>query len=368
MHLVAFDNPYPPDYGGAIDIFYKLKYLAEKKIEVVLHFFVYGRSDIDPLRKFAAEIHVYPRNKKLTNFFFVRPFIVQSRRDNELLKNLSQDDLPVLFEGIHTTYFAENLKNRKKIFLRAHNLEQDYYYGLSRVETNPFKKLFFYCEHFKLKSYEKKISPLFSSIFSVNPKEAEWFSGFNSQTFWLPVFHPFEKIEIIPETINMVLFHGNLTVAENEHAVLFLWEKVMKHLPYPFYVSGKNPSGRLKRLAQNHKQFVLKPNPTDIELEQMIRKAKVHLFYSEQNTGVKLKLLHALFRGKHIVSNRTIVDHSRLEPLVHIANSPEKMREKITQLMDDPFHADEIIDKRQKILHAFYDNRKNVQKLIEHVF
>ncbi len=28
LHIISFDIPYPPNYGGVIDVFYKLKALA----------------------------------------------------------------------------------------------------------------------------------------------------------------------------------------------------------------------------------------------------------------------------------------------------------------------------------------------------
>lgn len=38
LNIVAFDNPYPPTYGGVIDVYYKLKSLAETGLKIHLHF------------------------------------------------------------------------------------------------------------------------------------------------------------------------------------------------------------------------------------------------------------------------------------------------------------------------------------------
>ena len=45
LHIVSFDVPYPPDYGGAIDVYYKLKALHEEGIKIYLHCFEYGRGE-----------------------------------------------------------------------------------------------------------------------------------------------------------------------------------------------------------------------------------------------------------------------------------------------------------------------------------
>ena len=40
LHIVAFDIPYPPNYGGVIDVWYKLKALHAKGIKIILHCFL----------------------------------------------------------------------------------------------------------------------------------------------------------------------------------------------------------------------------------------------------------------------------------------------------------------------------------------
>jgi hypothetical protein len=39
LHVVAFNVPYPPDYGGIIDIYYKLKALSADGTRIILHAF-----------------------------------------------------------------------------------------------------------------------------------------------------------------------------------------------------------------------------------------------------------------------------------------------------------------------------------------
>ena len=40
LHIISFDNPYPPVYGGVIDVFYKIKDLHAEGYEIYLHCFV----------------------------------------------------------------------------------------------------------------------------------------------------------------------------------------------------------------------------------------------------------------------------------------------------------------------------------------
>ena len=45
LNIVSFDVPYPPNYGGAIDIYFKLETLNDLGVKIYLHCFQYGRSD-----------------------------------------------------------------------------------------------------------------------------------------------------------------------------------------------------------------------------------------------------------------------------------------------------------------------------------
>ena len=43
LHLISFDVPFPANYGGVIDVFYKINSLHKIGIQVILHCFQYGR-------------------------------------------------------------------------------------------------------------------------------------------------------------------------------------------------------------------------------------------------------------------------------------------------------------------------------------
>jgi hypothetical protein len=44
LHIISFDVPYPANYGGVIDIYYKLKALKKQGIKIHLHCYGYGRT------------------------------------------------------------------------------------------------------------------------------------------------------------------------------------------------------------------------------------------------------------------------------------------------------------------------------------
>jgi hypothetical protein len=116
--------PYPADYGGAIDVFYKLEALYKLGVLIHLHCFDYGRGREPELEKYCASVDYYERflgHKGISNII---PYIVASRRNEQLLQRLLQDDHPILMEGIHCTYLLLDARfNSRRCFIRLHNVE-----------------------------------------------------------------------------------------------------------------------------------------------------------------------------------------------------------------------------------------------------
>ena len=157
LHIIAFDIPYPPNYGGVIDVFYKLKALHRKGIRIKLHCFEYpGRDRSEKLLEYCAEVHYYPRLLGLNSALSFKPYIVSSRRSKEMLEKLMQDDYPILFEGLHSCYYLadKRLKDRVKIY-RESNIEHQYYYNLFKVCKNLFSKIYFLGASCKLRFYQR---------------------------------------------------------------------------------------------------------------------------------------------------------------------------------------------------------------------
>ncbi|MFM7900589.1 MAG: glycosyltransferase family 1 protein, partial [Bacteroidota bacterium] len=147
IHVVSFDVPYPPTYGGVIDVYYKIKALHAKGVKVHLHCFQYGREESTHLESLCEEVKYYPRNVSRAQLFTKLPYIVISRNSEKLIQELANDNYPILFEGLHTCGMLDDprLDGRFKM-VRTHNVESDYYRSLAKVERNVFKRYYFHNE------------------------------------------------------------------------------------------------------------------------------------------------------------------------------------------------------------------------------
>ncbi|MEE4196091.1 MAG: glycosyltransferase family 1 protein [Bacteroidales bacterium] len=363
LHIVSFAIPYPPDYGGIIDVFYKIKALWKNNIEIILHCFDYDRSRNDELLNYCKEVHYYPRKRSLFYFFSLKPFIVRSRANKTLLKRLLKDDYPVLFEGLHSSFYTDQLINiNRTVILRAHNVEYNYYQGLAGGESHILKKFYYYLEAIKIKNYEKKVIQKLV-LAAISPSDYQYFHAINPNTIYLPVFHSNDQVHSKPGRGNFILFHGNLSVNENISAVKYILKNICSNTDYPFIIAGKNPPRKLIQVITKHNNVELIQDPSEKTMKNLIRDAHIHLLITFQDTGIKLKLINALFGGRFCLANPAMVKNTPLEPFVHIADTPQQFVSEIHQLMKHPFTEDQLNNREHSLL-KIVNNHLNAQKLI----
>jgi Glycosyl transferases group 1 len=369
LHIVCHDVPYPPDYGGVFDLYYKIRTLHEQGIKILLHCFTSGRDEQPILNTFCEEVYYYPRKIGHKGFSHQLPYIVCSRSSPELLDRLLQDNYPILLEGVHCTYLTQdNRFAKRKILLRLHNVESVYYKQLAKSSSSWFKKIYYLWESAVLRKYEKRIAsnwPLLAVTQSDADLAAITYQSENIRV--VPVFLPFQQIESPQGTGCYCLYHGNLSVDENEKAVIWLLENVFSGLSVPFLVAGKNPGNRLQRAVAKYKNCCMVSDPSDQELKDIISKAQLHVIPSFNRTGVKLKLLNALFNGRHCIVNEEAVDGTGLKEFCHMARGADEFRRLIETMYERPFTFLDLQCRREKLL-GQYNNLVSADLLIKQIW
>lgn len=335
IHVVAFQQPFPPSYGGAIDMYFRIKALHDLGLHVILHTYRYGErlTPSNELKEISSEICYYKRHTGWKSQLSTLPYIVYSRRNDCLLENLCRDDAPILFEGLHTTFYLNHprLRSRFKI-VRAHNIEHEYYKALALAPGKISDRMFFALEACKLKAYEKILRHA-DLIAPLNHNEMSHFMAKFPETpvHFTPVFFD-ETPAKVSGNGNYVLYHGNLTVAENVKAAKWIIENIATAMPgTQFIIAGKQPPAILSHAVRKTPNVKLISSPDNAEMTNLIDKAKVHLLITFQATGVKLKLLNVLLRRGKVVANSLMVSGTGLECLCNIGNSPEDIAKLIRQ-------------------------------------
>lgn len=365
LHIVCLDVPFPVDYGGVFDLFYKIVSLHKQGVKIHLHCFEYGRGQQEELNKYCESVHYYPRRQGHKGFSFRIPYIVSSRINETLMTRLLADDHPILLEGIHCSWpLMDPRFAGRKMVLRLHNVEYRYYSQLARSTWSPYRKLYYWHESRLLRSYEKQIAAK-AEILAVTDTDAAIYRKELGATNCrvLPVFLPFKEVNSKEGVGCFCLYHGNLSVPENDKAATYLLEEVFNDINIPLVIAGKSPSPALEKLAHRQQHTCLVGNPGWDEMQDMITKAQINIIPSFVNTGIKLKLLNVLYNGRHCVVNDETVKGTGLEAACHSGMNAAALKSLIVQLYHQPYGEEEI-RLRKLLLEAQFQNERNAQRLI----
>lgn len=366
LHVIAFDVPYPANYGGVIDVFYRVKALSEAGVKVHLHCFEYGRGKADVLDR-CHEVKYYKRDISFWKQFSRQPYVVASRRSEALVRDLLKDHYPILCEGLHTTAVLNDprLRNRK-VYVRAHNVEHDYYRLLAESEPRFWKRWFYRVEARKLKRYEPVLRKA-AGIFAITQLDTDYFNAHYGRAMLVPGFSALSKVCSEKGRGIYVLYHGNLSVAENKKAAEWLVENVFSELDIPCVVAGLNPPDDLRKRCRRYSNVRLVGNPEDAVMIDLIRNAQVNVMVTWQPTGLKLKLLNALYNGRFCLVNDDMVRGTLLYRLCVLSETPEQFVAEIKRLMEQDF-TEEDIEERDEALRELYQNEHNAELIINAIF
>jgi hypothetical protein len=367
LHIITLDIPFPPDYGGMIDTYNRIRILHELGISIHLHCFEYGRLHPKELTEICDTIYYYKRRPSLLSIWSSVPGIIKSRNSNKLLIALMGDRHPILFDGLHTTFLLNNpaLSDRKKI-VRAHNIEHEYYFNLARLETNIFKKLHFYVESVRLKRYEKVLVNA-DFVVPVSDTDFSYFSEKYNNAIQIRPFHPFKNVESIPGSGNYIIYHGNLSIKENEAVVERLVRNVFSQVDIKFIIAGRGPSSNLINLVKRFPSIRIIPNPDNYTINDLIKNAHIQLMLSATTHGFKVKPLIAVFSGRHCVVNSNMIHGTGLEEICIVLNSEDELATRLKDLMDKEFTT-EMIKKRKIFLSGIYNITENGKRLVDLIF
>lgn len=365
VHIVCLDAPAPPDYGGAIDMYYKMVALAQKGKRLILHYFDYKKGrNIESLKPYCYQLYSYERSPISKSFLSGLPYIVSSRINQKLIDTLNKDDHPVIVEGIHCTGIISFLRNKnRKIIVRVHNDEAEYYKQLVKTEKSFLKRLYLRRESRLLARYQHTLPKdvIYAALSKTDNTVLKDNYGLRDVRF-LPSFTSWQKLSLPAGLGKYCLYHGNMSVSENEAAAQWLIEHVFSKMECPFIIAGKNISEQLKKRGNGSSNISFSNNPSMEEMNSLISEAQIHVLPSMNNTGVKLKVVHALFEGRFCITNNAGVAGSSLEGLVHIANTPEETRQRIKALFTQPLTQEET--SKRGAAQKIYNNSDNAALLI----
>jgi hypothetical protein len=144
-----------------------------------------------------------------------------------------------------------------------------------------------------------------------------------------------------------LLYHGNLSVAENQNVVKYLLKHWQNDFP-PLYIAGKS--------AHAFSSLVRTPNiqlfdqVEEKQLNQLIKHAKANLMLTFQPTGFKLKLINSLLLGGFCIANEQMLSGTTLQNTCLVAQNWEQLTEHITAIGNANWGAKEEQTRQEALL------------------
>ncbi|MBB6371329.1 hypothetical protein [Chryseobacterium shigense] len=368
LHLISFNYPYPPSYGGIIDVYYKIRALADIGIKIHLHCFVdHIPETIDQeIESITENVFFYKKKKNPFYYFSSVPFAAAIRTSDDLFENLKTIKAPILFEGLQTTQIISRLKNKdQKLYLRYHNNEFEYYKGLSSSEKNIFKKIIYKIESLKFSGYQKRILKEFEGVFCLSEKEFHDVESYSKNAHLIHIFHGNKSVKHLDKKGNYFLFHGDLSISDNKRA-LEETINIFKTLPRHKLVVASDRAGEdLKKKIKSIENISIVPIETSENLNKLFENAHANILLSYQNSGTKVKLFNALYNSRYIIVNQNITDDKTLMGLCHFGTTSNEIRQLINETASQDYNEYET---RKEVLEKNYSDNANAEEISKIIF
>lgn len=365
LHIISFNYPHPPSYGGLIDVYYKIKALSELGIRIHLHCFVdHIPVKIDAEMKAITEnVFFYKKKKNPFLYFCSTPFAAAIRNSRVLLQNLEAMKAPILFEGLQTTSILNQLKSKEhKLYLRLHNNEAEYYKGLSSSEKNLFKKLIYRIEALKYKGYQEKRLKEFQCVFCLSEKEYHETENLSHNAKLIHIFHGNQSVKTLSAKGDYFLFHGDLSISDNKRALDEAID-LFKGLPrYRLVVASDRATEDIRRKIEGIENISLVPIETTDNLHQLLGNAHANILLSYQKSGTKVKLFNALYNSRFVIINENITDDESLINVCLIGTNRQEIRQHIINVAEKDYDGNES---RKFVLEKDYSDSVKAEEMME---
>ena len=334
MTIVAMEIPYPPIHGGRVDVWRRVKMLAEQGTEIQL--VCWSRETPNPdslnvIHQYVKDFYpiIYQRGldaciRRVFDLFSypleVTSRIVRGEKWKRLLDSVGcfQPDV-ILCDQIHSGWVASRLSKALEIpmIVRSHNIEHLHYRYYLQCARG-YQKLVRLLSLNHLEKYEKSLLKQSLAFYDISKDDLQFWQkqGFNNGYFLPPLIEFDAEYERKSHgrrgTRNLqnskfydVVFLGNLNSENNVEGVTWFVEKVFpilqKQLPsIKVMIAGSNPVSKILEICSNKEGIDLKINPPCAL--KIYQSGRVLINPIPTGSGVSIKSIDMLAIGQPIVS------------------------------------------------------------------
>ena len=379
--LVALSRfPWPTNKGDKLRAWHQLIGMSNKN---EVHVFcltdeVVKPQDLEKAKAVFASVHVFNLSKidvltrlSLATFRKI-PFQVAYFSDrkaiaefNSLVQQINPDI--VYCQLARMAEFCRDIENCKKVI----DYQDAFSIGLERRIANEpwWKKYVVSMESKRLKNYESQILEDFEQRTMISEQDAKLIAHhLNTSLQIIPngVDTDFYKPEPRARVIDL-LFTGNMQYEPNVNCVIYVVDKVIplltKEFPHiQFVAAGMNPAKELQQIKSRHLQLT---GWVD-DLRSYYQVSRIFIAPMQIGIGMQNKILEAMSMGLPVIT--TTLANNAIGAIhgkeIWIANTPEKVAEAISYLLNNTELAINIGHNARKLMVEQFSWDKQNAKLI----
>jgi len=355
--FLTHQPPYPPVSGGAIKRWKLVEYLSQHySLGLAFFYQEQGFPCRDELLSrlslhyFHAERLVKKRNlanliKSVLRGMSLSLYRACSPSFKKHIAGIAGDyDILFLDSCFMFQYVPANYSGR--VVLHAHNAEHVIWRQYARLEKNPLKRALVLREAKKIMDYERLICNRAHAVLAA-PADRQHLEkiGVDCGKFYETLHLGDESLLGLrdiefDETQEALLSVGTLGWAPNDDGLNWFisraWDRLkLQHPALRFYIIGADPGPHLQKLCAQKKDIVLTGFVND--LEEYYAKCRVFVAPLRFGSGIKVKVVNALYRGIPVVTTPTGAESLELAHMNHaaVSDSIENMVQDCSTLLRD---------------------------------
>jgi glycosyltransferase involved in cell wall biosynthesis len=375
--VVSPDFPFPPNHGGRVDIWNRIKVLKKIGFETDLVVTVKqspDASEIDYIKSFVNNVALCRRRNRLFDLFSFFPLQIKSRKSLRNVRPGSDYDI-ILLESEYTYQILSNTNISARVRVgRIHNSERQYFRELCAASGIGIRKLYYFLESIRFGRMERLMSEHVPNLMFISPEEH---AGFRNR-------FPHINSITLPPCVNddpfspprsgkgKVLFLGSLFMVNNQQALNWYIKNVHPLLfdidGYEFLVVGNSRGQSLRwlhDLRESYGRISIHDSPDDIS--PFYESASVFVNSMRYGTGVKLKTIEAIRKGLPVVSTTIGNQGTGLIDGEHIliADEPRLFAKHIRSLLFIRDTCQNLVVRAQEYISRHYRQEEILRNFLE---
>lgn len=337
--------PYPTFFGGAFDIWEKIKGLHALGCNIDLVFTYKEKPndiDVEYVKKYVNSIIPVHRKNKIIHLLNSKPLQAVSRSNLQEIKFNKYYDV-VLLESEYVGYVLKNksLKYKHKV-IRVHNDESLYFKNLKGSTNNYLKKFYYALEAKKFSKFSYEIFNSMDRLWFISSDEKnlkeQQIGKQNTIHLPPPINQEYKTREL---DNNNILFIGSLFMENNIEAVNWYLNNVHAQISdrikdYKFIICGSTGVYSEEFFIKKFSNFNNVALHLNLEsLENVYSSVSLFVNPMKHGSGVKLKSINALVNGIPLVA--TTIGSEGMDfvdnKMFFLANTPSEFTEKVIEAL-----------------------------------